>query len=98
MERRARDARVTSLPTAGGLTAAWVLVTLVSLLGASPDPELQGAGTQTVGTRGTGTDRASDRPEIPQRAAQRRDNTPGRPFTVQDNKAWRPPRCVPSFS
>ncbi len=65
MERRARDARVTSLPTAGGLTAAWVLVTLVSLLGASPDPELQGAGTQPVGTRGTETDRASDRPEIP---------------------------------
>ena len=65
MERRARDARATSLPTAGGLTAAWVLVTLVSMLGASPDPELQGAGTQPVGTRGTETGRASDRPEIP---------------------------------
>ena len=65
MERRVRDARVTPLPTAGGLTAACVLVTLVSLLGASPDPELQGVGTQPVGTPGTETDRASDRPEIP---------------------------------
>ena len=65
MERRARDARVTSLPTAGGLTAAWVLVTLVSMLGASPDPEPQGAGAQPVGIHGTGTGRASDRPEIP---------------------------------
>ncbi len=65
MERRVRDARVTPLPKAGGLTAAWVLVTLVSLLAAAPDPELQGAGTQPVGTRGTETDRASDRPEIP---------------------------------
>ncbi len=65
MERRARDARVTSLPTAGGLTAAWVLVTLVSLLGAFPDPEPQGAGAQPVGIHGTGTGRASDRPEIP---------------------------------
>ena len=65
MERRVRDARVTPLPKAGGLTAACVLITLVSLLGASPDPVLQGAGTQPVGTPGTETDRASDRPEIP---------------------------------
>ena len=65
MERRTRDARVKPLATAGGLTAAWVLVTLVSLLGASPDPEPQTVEAQPVGTRGTGTDRASDRPEIP---------------------------------
>jgi len=65
MERRTRDARGKPLATAGGLTAAWVLVTVVSLLGASPDPGPQGAGAQPVGTPGTGTGRASDRPEIP---------------------------------
>ena len=65
MERRTRDALRKPLATAGGLTAAWVLVTLVSLLGASPDPEPQTVEAQPVGTRGTGTGRASDRPEIP---------------------------------
>ena len=65
MERRARGARGTPLPTARGLTAAWVLVTLVNVLGASWNPEPQRAGAQPVGTRGTETDRASDRPEIP---------------------------------
>ena len=65
MERRARDARVTPLAGAGSLTVTWVLVTLVSLLGASPDPEPQRAGAQPIGTRGTETGRVSDRPEIP---------------------------------
>ena len=67
MERRARDARVTPPARAGGLTAAWVLVTLVIMLGASPDPEPPRAAAQPVGRRGTETGRASDRPQIPLR-------------------------------
>ena len=63
MKRRARRARATPSAT-GSLAAAWVLVTVVSLFGAS-HPEPPTIEVELVGNRGAGSSRGSDRPEIP---------------------------------
>ena len=65
MERRGRNAVVMPLATTGSPTAAYLLVTLVSLFGSFPELEARTIEANPVEAREAETSRASNHPVIP---------------------------------